>query len=485
MSDKRNISVAIIGAGAGGIMSAIKLRRAGISKVSVFEKKGDLGGTWRDNTYPGLVCDIPSHLYRFSFAPNPNWSRTFSPGVEIYEYVRKVAEDNNVEEMITYNSEVTKLEYGGTKWRLETTNGCQGEFDIVISAVGILHHPVYPDIEGLDSFAGDCFHSADWDHAVSLAGKRIGIIGTGSTAVQIVGAVIEDVEKLSLFQRTPQWVLGAPNAFYSDEDKARYRDNPQEMERAYNSLAETLNQGFAAAVVGQNEEALALIQSGCQQNLEDNIHDRELRIKLTPNYSAGCKRLIVSDLFYPAISKPNAELVTETITKIESKGIRTADGRLHEIDVLVLATGFDPHRFLGDAEIVGRDNKTLNEAWSNGNYAYKTICVPGFPNFFFLGGPNSPIGNFSYLLTAETQFGYIEKLIALIRNRVLSEINPKSNVTDVFNQALRRAMPDTVWASGCRSWYFDRFGNLASWPWTFAKFEEALSEPELTDFEAA
>ena len=200
-------------------------------------------------------------------------------------------------------------------------------------------------------------------------------------------------------------------------------------------------------MVGQNEEALALMQSGCQQNLEDNIHDPELRMKLTPNYSAGCKRLIVSDLFYPAISKFNAELVTETITNIESKGIRTSDGRLHEIDVLVLATGFDPHRFLADAEIVGLDNKTLNEAWSKGNYAYKTICVPGFPNFFFLGGPNSPIGNFSYLLTAETQFGYIEKLIALIRDGVLSEVNPKPNVTDVFNQALRRAMPDTIWAS--------------------------------------
>ena len=484
MKDRKELSVAIIGAGSGGIMAAIKLREAGISNIAVFEKENDLGGTWRDNTYPGLICDIPSHLYRFSFAPNPEWSRTFSPGPEIYDYVRGVAEDNKIEEIINYNSEVTRLDYNEGKWRLETSQGDQGEFDVVVSAVGILHHPVYPDIKGLESFDGDCFHSARWDHDVSLQGKRVGIIGTGSTAVQIVGAVIDDVEKLSLFQRTPQWVLGAPNAFYSDEDKIKYRDDPQEMQQIYDWLAETLNHGFAAAVVGQNEEALANMQNGCQQNLDENILDPDLKARLTPDYSAGCKRLIVSDRFYPAISKPNAELVTEGISRIEPKGIRTVDGRLHEVDVLVLATGFDPHRFLADAEITGCNGKTLNEAWSNGNYAYKTICVPDFPNLFFIGGPNSPIGNFSYLLTAETQYQYIEKLINLIRDRRLSEVNPKAGITDTFNRNLKGAMPDTVWASGCQSWYFDRFGNLASWPWTFAKFEEALSEPNLEDFHA-
>ena len=484
MTNNRELKVAIIGAGAGGIMAAIKLREAGISTVSVFEKEADLGGTWRDNTYPGLVCDVPSHLYRFSFAPNPFWSRTFSPGREIYDYVRKVAEDNNAEEMISYNSEVTSLEYRDSRWRLETTQGYQGEFDVVISSVGILHHPVYPQIEGLDSFEGDCFHSARWDHEVQINGKRIGIIGTGSTAVQIVGAIIDDVEKLSLFQRTPQWVLSAPNSFYSDEDKVRFRDNPQEMEDTYNALAETLNHGFAAAVVGKNEEALRAMQEGCQANLDDNVLDPELKAKLTPNYSAGCKRLIVSDQFYPAICKPNAELVTEPITRIEPQGIRTADGRLHELDVLVLATGFDPHRFLADADVVGLGGKTLNELWSAGNYAYKTICVPGFPNLFFLGGPNSPIGNFSYLLTAETQFAYVLKLINLLCDGVLHEINPKADVTAAFNETLKAEMPNTVWASGCQSWYFDAFGNVASWPWTFARFEKELSEPVLADFHA-
>ncbi len=485
MSEKREVRVAIIGAGSGGIMAAIKLREAGISRISVFEKADGLGGTWRDNRYPGLICDIPSHLYRFSFAANPEWSRTFSPGPEIYDYVRGVAEDNNLEEIINYNSEVVSVEYDGAQWQLETTKGDQGKFDVVISAVGILHHPVYPDIEGLDSFKGDCFHSARWDDTISLKGKRLGIIGTGSTAVQIVGAVVDDVEKLSLFQRTPQWVLGAPNAFYSDEDKDKFRNEPEEMQSLYDWLAETLNHGFAAAVVGQNAEALADMQNGCQQNLDDNIVDPELKAKLTPDYSAGCKRLIVSDLFYPAISKPNAELVTDGITRVEPEGIRTADGRLHEIDVLVLATGFDPHRFLADAKITGRNGKTLNEAWSNGNYAYKTICVPDFPNFFFIGGPNSPIGNFSYLLTAETQYAYVEKLIALIRNGDVVEISPKADVTELFNEKLKSAMPDTVWASGCQSWYFDRFGNVASWPWTFAKFEADLHAPDLADFDAA
>jgi len=481
MSDN-DLRVAIIGAGAGGLMAGIRLRQLGIRDVSIFEKEIDLGGTWRDNTYPGLICDVPSHLYRFSFAPNPDWSRTFSPGSEIYAYVRKVAEEHRAEEMISYNSEVIELEYADKQWRLITNRGDQGTFDIVISAVGILHHPVYPDIEGLDDFNGPCFHSARWDASVALEGKRIGIIGTGSTAVQIVGAVIDDVEKLSLFQRTPQWVLGAPNPFYSEEEKSTYRNDPIEMERAYNSLARTLNHGFAAAVVGQNDEALAAMQAGCQQTLDDNIQDETLKAKLTPKYSAGCKRLIVSDQFYPAISKPNAELVTESIERVEEQGIRTCDGRLHELDVLVLATGFDPHFFLSITLVVGRNRQTLEQAWDKGNYAYKTICVPGFPNLFFLGGPNSPIGNFSYLLTAETQYSYIEKLVVLLLQGRLQEIEPKADVTETFNQTLKETMPDTVWASGCQSWYFDKFGNVASWPWTFAKFEEELAEPDLQDF---
>lgn len=486
MADKRELSVAIIGAGAGGIMSAIKLRDSGIKKIVVFEKAADLGGTWRDNTYPGLVCDVPSHLYRFSFAPNPDWSQTFSPGSEIYAYVRKVAEDNNVEEMIRYNSEVTRLEYSGEHWRVTTNQGDQGEFDVVVSAVGVLHHPVYPDIEGLDSFKGDCFHSARWNQDVSLKGKRVGVIGTGSTAVQIVGAVVDDVAQLSLFQRTPQWVMAAPNLPVSDEDKAHYRAHPEEMSAMYDQLAATMNHGFAAAIVGDNAMALEKIQEGCQQSLDQGVQDPELHAKLQPNYSAGCKRLIMSDRFYPAIQKPNAELVTDAIERIEADGVRTKDGRLHELDVLVLCTGFDPHRFLADAEVVGRNGQTLNQAWSKGNYAYKTICVPNFPNLFFLGGPNSPIGNFSYLMTAERQFGYVEKLIGLLRDGTLGEVEPKADVTADFNQAIKDAMPQTVWASGgCQSWYYDRFGNVASWPWTFAKFEDDLSTPALEDFEAA
>jgi cation diffusion facilitator CzcD-associated flavoprotein CzcO len=481
MARGRDITVAIIGAGAAGIMAGIRLRETGIN-VRIFEKGKDLGGTWRDNTYPGLTCDIPSHLYRFSFAPNPDWSQTFAPGHEIHAYLRKVAEDNDLEEVISYDSEVTRLEYGSARWMLETTQGDQGEFDVVISAIGILHHPVYPDIDGLDRFQGDCFHSARWDHGVSLEGKRIGIIGTGSTAVQIVSAVIDDVEKLSLFQRTPQWVLSAANQTYSEEDKATFRDEPAEMDRLYQSFADSLNHGFAAAVVGANDEALAMMQDGCEQNLSENVLDSELKAKLTPNYSAGCKRLIVSESFYPAISKPNAEVITDKIDRIEPEGIRTADGVLHELDVLILATGFDPHRFLADSEVLGLNGATLNEAWSNGNYAYKTICVPNFPNLFFIGGPNSPIGNFSFLLTAETQFAYIEKLVDLIRNGSLSEIHPKVDVTTTFREKLNRAMPDTLWASGCQSWYFDRFGNIGSWPWTFARFEEELSEPALEDF---
>jgi cyclohexanone monooxygenase len=484
MTDSKSLDIAIIGAGAGGIMAAIKLRDS-CHRVTVFEKESDLGGTWRDNTYPGLVCDVPSHLYRFSFEPNAEWSRTFSPGSEIYDYVRAVAEKHEVEQLIRYDSEIVSMHYADGRWSLETLAGYEGRFDVVVSAVGILHHPVYPDIEGLETFGGDAFHSARWNHDVSLHGKRIGIVGTGSTAVQIVGAVVDDVASLTLFQRTAQWVFPAPNLPHSEDEKAAMRDDPALMATRYDELANALNHGFAAAVVGENDEALAGMQAACEQNLNDNVPDPVLRERLRPDYSAGCKRLIVSDQFYPAICRDNAHLVTSSIARVEPTGIRTEDGILHELDVLVLATGFDPHRFLTDAKVVGKEGVRLNDIWSRGNYAYKTICIPGFPNLFFLGGPNSPIGNFSYLLTAETQLGYIEQLISLISTGALKEVTPKADVTTAFNDELKQSMAKTVWASGCQSWYFDKHGNVASWPWTFERFEQAMTAPDLADFESS
>lgn len=472
---------AIIGAGMSGILTAIKLQEKGINNFTIYEKTDKLGGTWRENTYPGLACDVPSHLYRYAFEPNPDWSHMFSPGQEIWEYFNGVADKYDVKRFIKYNIEVTKTEYDNGKWHLDMSDGSRDTVDFVIAATGILHHLVYPDIEGLDSFAGPCFHSARWDHGASLDGKRVGIIGTGSTAMQIVPAIVDQVEKVSLFQRTAQWVLPLPNPAFTDEELEAFRNSPELVEDAYNAALQFFAGTFSEAVIG-DETQKAEVSAKCQANL-DTVKDPELKAKLTPNYQAMCKRLVMSDDFYPAIQKPNADLVTAGIERIEPNGVRTSDGVLHELDVLVIATGFDGHAFTGPLNVVGQDGVTLDEAWADSKEAYHSVAVPGFPNFFMLVGPNSPIGNFSVILISEAQIGYILQLVELARDGKCRAIAARKDSTDRFNADIKEAMKKTIWVSGCNSWYLDKNGNPAMWPWSFKKFCDDMAAPDLNDFE--
>jgi cyclohexanone monooxygenase len=353
----------------------------------------------------------------------------------------------------------------------------------VIVATGILHKAVLPEIDGRDSFQGAAFHSSKWDHDVSLDGKRVGIIGTGSTATQILPAIVGEVASVSLFQRTPQWIVSIPNNPFSDEKKALYRADPDRMNSLYFDLNEKLNERFAAALIGENEAGLAEIARQCRENLETNVHDPELRRRLTPSYKAGCKRLIISDKFYPAIQRPNAHLVDDAIVRIEPGGVRTSDSKLHELDVLVYATGFDPFAFFHPATIVGRDGVSLGDRWKDSCQAHKTASVPGFPNLFFLGGPNSPIGNFSFLRTSEIQIGYVMGLIGLLSGGDCREIEPTREATDAFNAEMTAAMENTIWVTGgCNSWYFDKQGKVVSWPWSYARFRADLTEPRLDEF---
>lgn len=482
ITEGKRLRIAVIGAGASGILALIKLREAGFDDIVAFEKASDLGGTWRDNRYPGITCDVPSHAYRYSFAPNADWSHVMSPGSEILEYLRRTARSYDVERLISYDSEILEAEFVDHQWRLETKQGDQGRFDAVIVATGVLHHPVYPDIPGLEDFEGHAFHSARWDDTVALKGKRVGIIGTGSTSVQIVGAIVDRVEKLTLFQRTAQWILPAPNKPVPEEIKESYRSHPELMEAEYDRLMDRQNLEFAAAVVGNNQEAYDFLVEKCQENLE-TVADPELRGRLTPNYKVGCKRLVVSTSFYGAIQRPNAELVTEPIDRIGPRGVETTDGRLHDLDILVLATGFNAHQFTRPMRVVGKNGLTLDEAWAEQNQSYLTVATPEFPNWFMIGGPNSPIGNFSFLLTAEIQFNYALQLIQRLGVGDVSEIHPKRNATERFNQTIRAQMPKTIWATGCSSWYLDKKGRVASWPWGFDKFKDDLSAPKWKDFE--
>ncbi len=478
----RDLRIAVIGAGMSCILTAIKLRQAGIDDVTVYEKADRLGGTWRDNTYPGLSCDVPSHLYRYTFEPNPDWSHLFPPGEEILGYFERVAEKYGVEACIRFDTEIVKARYGGGKWRLETRDGEADTAHVVIAATGVLRDPAYPDIEGLESFAGECFHSARWNHRVPLEGQRVGIIGTGSTGIQMVPAIVDEVAKVSLFQHTAQWILPLANPAYSEQEKAEFRRLPRLMEELYESISARWTNTFARAVVGDRRQ-MKRLEEACRANLDDNVHDPRLKAKLTPDYKVACKRLIMSDAFYPAIQKAAAELVTTAIERIEPAGVRTEDGVLHALDVLVLATGFNAHRFMRPMQIVGKDGVSLDDAWSEANEAYRSVAIPGFPNFFMLVGPNSPIGNFSLIQISELQLRYIMQLIDLVRDGTYREIAPKRDATERFNAAIKEAMGDTVWVSGCRSWYLDRNGNPAMWPWTFDRFRDEMRSPDLDDFD--
>jgi cation diffusion facilitator CzcD-associated flavoprotein CzcO len=475
---------AIIGAGMSGILTAIKLKERGIGDFIIHEKAARLGGTWRDNTYPGLSCDVPSHVYAYSFELKGDWSHRFSPGGEIQGYFEGVAKKYGLDRHFRFNSEIERAEYRDGRWHLSAKDGATDVVDFVICATGVLHHPAWPDIPGLSDFKGACFHSARWDHSVALDGKRVGIVGTGSTAIQIVPAIVDRVSRLTLFQRTAQWVLPLANPAYSEDEKAMYLASPERLKQSYEFWAKRFVDTFARAVVGDHDE-LQKIEDACRANLEDNVGDPALRAKLTPHYRAACKRLIMSDTFYPAIQKPNAELITEAIERVEPSGVRTRDGKLHELDVLVLATGFDAHAFVRPMEVVGEGGRRLADAWAHANEAYRSVAVPGFPNFFMLVGPNSPIGNFSVIMISELQLDYILQLVDLVREGRCRAVAPNKEATRRFNQALREAMKGTVWVTGCRSWYLDRNGNPALWPWSFDRFREEMKKPDLRDFDLA
>lgn len=475
--------VVVVGAGMAGIMAAIRLRRAGYGDVTVYEKAPRLGGTWRENTYPGVACDIPSHLYSYSFAPNPNWSHVFSPGGEICAYLEDVAHRFDAVRDIRFGTQVTAMTFSDGHWDIQTDTGEHDRAQVVIAATGVLHHPRYPDIPGLDTFVGPCFHSARWDHGVDLEGARVGIVGTGSSAVQMTAALAGNVGELHLFQRTPQWIVPLPNPPIPQEDRDRYAGDPSAMQALRDEFAATFAENFSNVVVDAGSPRLAMIEEMCRANLEGTVTDPELRERLRPTYRAACKRLIMSPNFYEAIQHPGAHLVTEGIAGVEPGGVRTVDGRLHRLDVLVLATGFQVDRFLRPMDVTGRGGVTLDQVWAERPSAYMAISVPEFPNLFMLNGPNGPVGNFSLIDVAELQFAYVLQLMELLAHGKAREISAGREAAARFEDERVAQAQNTVWVTGCRSWYLDDRGVPAAWPWTFDHFREVMAAPRLEDFE--
>ncbi len=471
----------IIGAGMSGILAGYCLYKSGYRDYTIYEKGDSVGGTWRENSYPGLHCDVPAHHYSYSFALNPDWSKVFAPGPEIWAYFDRQARQLGVFDHIRFNSEIADARWDGAKWNITLKDGSTDSSDILISATGFLHQIVMPDIPGLDTFAGHKFHTARWDHSVALDDARIGIIGTGSTAVQIVSALAGRVRNLELFQRTPQWVLNVPQTEFSAEQRADFANRPELMQALYDEAAHFTRE-TTRAVMGLDEEGRAAMVRNCEENLA-RVKDPELRAHLTPDYAVGCKRLIMSPDFYEAIQRPRTELITAGIERIVPEGVLTSDGVLHELDVLVLASGFDPTAYVRPVAMTGEDGRTLADIWAEQPVAYQCVTVPHMPNFFMIGGPYSPVGNISLVLMAEWQVDYIMKCIAYIAENDAA-MSPDPTATGGYIAEIRAAARKTIWATGgCRSWYLDAEGVPAIYPYPSEIFrEETLGGPDFSKF---
>jgi cation diffusion facilitator CzcD-associated flavoprotein CzcO len=484
--NRQDPSVVIIGAGMTGMCLVIKLREAGITNVTVLEKAETIGGTWRENTYPGVACDVPSHAYTYSFEQNPDWSEFFANGAEIQDYFLKVYHKYGINYSTHLNEKVTSCVYNddSEQWTVKTEKDTYTA-DLLFSAAGILHKPSYPDIDGLKDFAGDMWHSACWNHDVELKGKRIGVIGTGSTAAQFIPELINtEGTDVTVFQRTAQWITKAENKPYTQKDIQKFRDKPSRMTRLRNIVLGVFEQGTSALTSDSwfGKQMHRIFAWNSRNYLEKSIKDPELRAKLTPDYKFGCKRVIMNSTFYPAIQKPNAHLVTDGIERIEKDGVVTRDGKKHEIDILVLATGFDPAAFMRPMEFKGRNGLTIDKVWEKKLSAYKSMFVPDFPNFVLMLGPNSPIGNYSVIAMSEIQADYAIKAIKAWQENKLEVIEAKPEALQSWQALLKSKMSHTVWASGCQSWYLDADGDPLTWPDKWKNWVSMMRDFQISDF---
>ncbi|WP_280384670.1 flavin-containing monooxygenase [Nocardia wallacei] len=479
-TESRRPRVAIVGAGISGICLGVFLRRAGFHDFTIFEKAAGFGGTWRDNSYPGLVCDVPSRYYQFTFAKNPDWTQLYSTGPQINRYLTEVAHAHRLHRHTRWHSEITAAEFDGRAWHLTTAAGARERFDFVVCATGFLHHPRLPQIPGLDDFAGPAFHSSRWDHGIDLRGKRIGVIGTGSTGTQLVRALAGRVPRVVLFQRSAQWVLPTVNRPYTRLSRALYRRWPALSALSYrlNALTFAL---FSRGLVRPGP-VRQVINAVCAAHLR-TVRDPELRRALTPDYPPMCKRLVVSDGFYAAVQRPDVDLVTAAVDRIDPHGVVTADGRHHDLDILVLATGFDSHAYMRPMAITGTGGRTLDQVWADGPHAFEAMMLPGFPNLFMLIGPHSPVANHPLTAVAEAQSRRIVEWLRAWRDGEFTTVEPTAAATAAYNERLRAAMPGTVWAAGCHSWYLGRNGIPEVWPSSPARFDRLMRRaPVLADY---
>jgi cation diffusion facilitator CzcD-associated flavoprotein CzcO len=452
--------VAILGAGLGGIGAAVRLQRAGIDDYVLFERGDGVGGTWRWNTYPGAACDVPSHLYSFSFAPNPGWTSTFAEQSEILDYIERVTDDFGIRPHIRTGTTVTSMRWDDrcSTWTIESTSGTD-EADVVVAALGTFTEPRWPAIRGIDDFAGHRMHSARWDHSVDLAGARVGVIGTGASAVQIVPAIAPVAERVTVFQRTAPWIVPRKDLPYTDEERAAFRDVPGLLRRHRGELYRTYEERTSFRLDDPVGDAM---QEFAVSYLAHKVPDEQLRAKLLPDYRIGCKRVLPSDQWFAAVARDDVDLVTSPIAQVVPSGVETVDGAVHELDTLVVATGFDATGWLKGIDVVGRGGRTLAQAWSKGARAHLGIAVSGFPNLFLLYGPNTNQPGNSLILILEAQAAYAVRALRAMDRAGARSVDVKPEVLDAYNAAIDEAMAGTVWQSGCQSYFTDEHGRVAT-----------------------
>jgi cation diffusion facilitator CzcD-associated flavoprotein CzcO len=456
--------IVIVGSGFAGLGAAIKLKQAGIEDFVVLERTGDVGGTWNVNTYPGCQCDIPSHLYSFSFAPNPGWTRTYSLQPEIWEYLRRVCSEQDIDPHIRFHHAVGAARWDEDErlWRIETNAG-ELTAEMLIAGPGPLAEPKLPEIEGIDTFEGTIFHSAQWNHEHSLLGKRVAVIGTGASSIQFVPHIQPEVSKLHLFQRTAPWVVPHRDRRTSRAERLLYRVFPP-AQRLVRGLVYWSRELFVFTLMHPREDSLA--ERTGRRHLREQVPDPELRAKLTPRYRIGCKRILISNDYYPALQHPNVEVVTDSIVRVTPRGIVTADGVERVLDTIILGTGFHVTDMPVAEWVHGRGGRTLEDVWRGSPQAYLGATVAGFPNLFLLVGPNTGLGHNSIVFMIESQLNHLMNCVAHLDRTSTSVFEVRTGVQERFNEELQRKLEGSVWTSGgCVSWYLDEHGrNSTIWP---------------------
>jgi cation diffusion facilitator CzcD-associated flavoprotein CzcO len=482
VTEPRQPKVVIVGAGLGGIAAAIELRNHGFTDVAILEKAPDFGGTWFQNTYPAAACDVPSHLYSYSFARRRDWSRLCSPQDEILDYLHGVAHDHGVDRLVVPNTEITACNWdeGSCRWTVESADGRRWDADAVVLATGQLHRPAFPRISGREAFAGHSFHSSDWDHGYDVGGKRVAVIGTGASAVQFVPEIAKEAGRVVVFQRTGNWFLPRKNRPYPAVMKAIIRSVPgvQAFRRRFmyqygESLTLMIRHPRTAGRIGQARSAVFM---------RWQLKDREVRAKVWPDYTFGCKRVLFSSHFLPSLQRPNVELVTDAITGMTPGGVLTADGTEHRVDCVIYGTGFRTNDFMFPMEIRGVGGRTLREAWAAGAHAYLGISVPGFPSLFMIYGPNTNTSGGSIIVYEEAQAAYLRQALQHIRDRGAGAIDVRPDIEAATDREVQARFAGTAWTR-CDSWYRNASGrNVANWPGYMREYEQRVKLLDPSDF---